>query len=265
MRLLAAVPYILLLLLFGTQESSLVAGQPTPTATVPPALVTTRTHVVERLNVRTNRNINDVKQRLQRQLGNITSPALLSAAADSRANYTAAVNRYMGPSGYIWFQTILHGRWFRLWGFADTTAYVPKDMTQYTIGNPLDLLVTARYTLDAFLDAPLRLLLIDTADGGTEIMWERPYIDAGQSNCLWAMSPRPRATVHRHQHHRYQQWQNQAPHHWGGYVAADKCWWRWRWLWILGVLAGPGDGDGDSDSDDKEEDEDDEEESMALE
>ncbi|KAF3088023.1 hypothetical protein TWF706_011003 [Orbilia oligospora] len=164
-----------LLLLFGIIiPSNLIVGQPTPTATAPFPLVTTRFHVVERLNVRTSRNISIVKQRLQQQLGNLTSPALLSAAADSQANYTAAVNRYRGPSGYIWFQTILHGQWFRLWGFADTTAYVPKDMTQYTIGNPLDLLASARYTIDAFLDSPLRLLVIDTADRGTEIMWERP-------------------------------------------------------------------------------------------
>ncbi|KAK6506064.1 hypothetical protein TWF506_010988 [Arthrobotrys conoides] len=166
---------LLLLLVFVILgPSSLVVGQPTPTATVPAPLVTTRFHVVERLNVHTGRSITVVKQRLQQQLGNLTSPALLSAATDSQANYTATVNRLKGPSGYIWFQTILHGRWFRLWGFADAATYVPKDMTQYTIGNPLDLLPSGRYTLDAFLDAPVRLLVIDTADGGTEIMWERP-------------------------------------------------------------------------------------------
>ncbi|KAK6524896.1 hypothetical protein TWF281_011793 [Arthrobotrys megalospora] len=47
-------------------------------------------------------------------------------------------------------------------------------MTQYTIGDPLSLLATARFTVDAFLDAPLRLLIIDTANGGTDIVWERP-------------------------------------------------------------------------------------------
>ncbi|KAF3144099.1 hypothetical protein TWF703_009393 [Orbilia oligospora] len=175
-----------LLLLFGIIiPSNLIVGQPTPTATAPFPLVTTRFHVVERLNVRTSRNISIVKQRLQQQLGNLTSPALLSAAADSQANYTAAVNRYRGSSGYIWFQTILHGQWFRLWGFADTTAYVPKDMTQYTIGNPLDLLASARYTIDAFLDSPLRLLVIDTADRA---------VYASELDCFWVESfknPKP--------------------------------------------------------------------------
>ncbi|KAK6346295.1 hypothetical protein TWF730_010624 [Orbilia blumenaviensis] len=146
----------------------------TQTTTAPPELVTTRFHVVERLNVYTPRNIDDVKQRIREQLGNLTSPVLLTAGTDSRENYTATVNRYKGPSGYILFQTIFHGRWFRLWGFADPNVYVPQQMTQYTLGDPLALLSTARYTLDAFLDAPIRLLVVDTANGGTNIMWERP-------------------------------------------------------------------------------------------
>lgn len=97
-----------------------------------------------------------VKQRHQQQLGNLTSPGQLHHCCQS----------IQGPFGvYLVPKYILHGRWFRLWEFVDTTVYVPKDMTQYTIGNPLDLLASARYTIDAFLDAPLRLLVIDTADG----------------------------------------------------------------------------------------------------
>ncbi|KAK6353066.1 hypothetical protein TWF696_005056 [Orbilia brochopaga] len=115
-----------------------------------------------------------VKSRLSQQLGNITASSLLSAGANSQANYTTTVNRYKGPSGYIWFLTILHGRWFRLWGFADTRAYVPTEMQQYTLGDPLVLLNVARYTIDAFLSAPVRLLVYDTEDGGTIIQWDRP-------------------------------------------------------------------------------------------
>ncbi|KAK6497508.1 hypothetical protein TWF481_011915 [Arthrobotrys musiformis] len=164
----------ILFLLFGVLAPVAAQNTPTPTATVPAPLVTTRYHVVERLTVHTRRSIVVVKERLQGQLGNLTSPALLTAATGSQANYTAAVNRYKGPAGYILFQVILHGRWFRLWGFADTTTYVPQDMTQYTIGNPLDLLSSARFTIDAFLNSPLRIMVIDTADGGTDIVWERP-------------------------------------------------------------------------------------------
>ncbi|KAF3913075.1 hypothetical protein AA313_de0200079 [Arthrobotrys entomopaga] len=152
------------------------AGQsiPTPSATLAPGVASSRFHVVERLTVHTCRNAKLVKQKLQQELGNLTQSSLLTAATDSQANYTAAVDRYKGPAGQIWFLNILHGRWFRLWGFNDPTTYVPTEMAQYTFGNPLTLLTIAKYTMDAFLNAPIRLLVYDTADGGTDIVWDRP-------------------------------------------------------------------------------------------
>ncbi|KAK6540010.1 hypothetical protein TWF694_008843 [Orbilia ellipsospora] len=147
---------------------------PTPSVTLAPGVVTSRFHIVERLTVHTSRNTTLVKQKLQQELGNLTQSSMLTAATDSQANYTAAVNRYKGPAGQIWFLNILHGRWFRLWGFDDPAAYVPAEMAQYTFGNPLTLLTIAKYTLNAFLNAPIRMLVYDTADGGTNVMWERP-------------------------------------------------------------------------------------------
>ncbi|KAF3926916.1 hypothetical protein ABW20_dc0105819 [Dactylellina cionopaga] len=147
---------------------------PTPSATLAPGIAQSRIHFVERLTVHTPRNVMTVKARIQQQLGNLTQASLLTTATDSKANYTAAVNHYKGPAGYIWFLNILHGRWFRLWGFANPSTYVPQDMTQYTFGNPLVLLTFAQYTIDAFLNAPIRMLVYNTADGGTNIIWECP-------------------------------------------------------------------------------------------
>ncbi|KAJ6263534.1 hypothetical protein Dda_2098 [Drechslerella dactyloides] len=154
----------------GTSTSSV----PRPSALLPPGSITKRVYAVERLEVHTPRNVTIVKARLAQQLGNITQTSILGATATSQASYTAAVDDNKGPAGYIWFLSIFHGRWFRLWGFADPRAYVPKEMTQYTIGNPLVLLTFARFTIDAFLNAPIRILVYDTVEGGTTIVWDRP-------------------------------------------------------------------------------------------
>ncbi|EPS41041.1 hypothetical protein H072_5066 [Dactylellina haptotyla CBS 200.50] len=74
---------------------------PTPSATLAPGVAQVERHIVERLTVYTSRNATIVKAKLQQQLGNLTQSSLLTAATDSQANYTAAVNHYKGPAGYI--------------------------------------------------------------------------------------------------------------------------------------------------------------------
>ncbi|KAF3913945.1 hypothetical protein ABW21_db0206656 [Orbilia brochopaga] len=147
---------------------------PRPSTLLPAGVIDKRPYAVERLSVYTRRNITMVKSRLVQQLGILTAPSLLSAGATSQQNYTATVNRYKGPAGYVWFLSIFHGRWFRLFGFSDPRQYVPTEMQQYTIGDPLVLLNVAKYTIEAFLSSPVRLLVYDTADGGTMVVWDRP-------------------------------------------------------------------------------------------
>ncbi|KAF3929583.1 hypothetical protein ABW19_dt0207655 [Dactylella cylindrospora] len=166
-------------LIFVTSLVAAVAGQtqtsrpPIPSETLKPWMVRDRQHPVTRLEVTTPRDIKLVKARLMEQIGPTIPPLALTSGTNSKANYTATVNRHAGPSGFIHFMTILHGKWFRLWGFADGS-FVPPEMQLYTIGNPLMLETFARYTIDAFLNAPIRMLVYDTPTGGTTIVWERP-------------------------------------------------------------------------------------------
>jgi uncharacterized protein (DUF302 family) len=82
-------------------------------------------------------------------------------------DYQRKVESHVGPSGFILFARLDHGRWLK-------NAGIESKALRVTIGNPLIAITMLRHDITAGLFAPVELLLLEEADGRSSLTYVKP-------------------------------------------------------------------------------------------
>ncbi|WP_445170012.1 DUF302 domain-containing protein [Mycolicibacterium sp. Dal123E01] len=84
----------------------------------------------------------------------------ISAVDGDWQSYEQAVEKYVGPSGFMLFGLFDHGAWI-------TKAGIQRRVLRVVLGNPLIAITMIRHDVTAGLFAPVELLLLDEGDGSS--------------------------------------------------------------------------------------------------
>jgi uncharacterized protein (DUF302 family) len=90
----------------------------------------------------------------------------ISAAPGDWDSYQNAVEKYVGPSGFMLFAVVDHGSWI-------PKAGIERKALRVILGNPLIAITMIRHDVTAGLFAPVELLLLDE-DGGSSLTYVKP-------------------------------------------------------------------------------------------
>jgi uncharacterized protein (DUF302 family) len=96
----------------------------------------------------------------------VSLDALTTPSTDWES-YRRAVEPHVGPSGFMLFQLVNHGAWI-------PNAGVDRKVMRVILGNPLIAITMIRHDVTAGLFAPVELLLVDEADGGSSLTYVKP-------------------------------------------------------------------------------------------
>jgi len=127
-------------------------------------------HVV----VKTGKPFGDVAAALEARMGKF-EPAVyerLQKGADAEV-IRAGLEKMVGPSGFMLFQTSDHGALLRLVG-------QKKKALQYILGNPLFAIQMTQHDIRAGLYAPLRALIYEDESGQVCVEYDKPSTLFGQ-------------------------------------------------------------------------------------
>lgn len=91
----------------------------------------------------------------------------LATQYDDWESYERAVQRYVGPSGFMLFTSFDHGAWIGKAG-------IDRQVLRVVIGNPLIAITMIRHDVTAGLFAPVELLLTGEDGGGSAVTYVRP-------------------------------------------------------------------------------------------
>src|SRR5262249_47732365 len=121
-----------------------------------------------------NKPFDELTRAFEEQLGRFDATVYqsLSAGADAD-NIRARLEKMVGPSGFMLFQTSDHGALLSLAG-QKTRAI------QYLVGNPLFAIQMTQHDIRAGLYAPLRVLIYENDQGKTCIEYDKPSSLFGQ-------------------------------------------------------------------------------------
>ncbi len=128
---------------------------------------------VQRVRFASSRPFDDVLQNLRRQVPRALPPEAWSAAMkESRgpdlASFEKLVESQLGPSGFVLFSEIDHGRWLPYYG-------VRRKVVRWILGNPLLAVTMMRHDLEVGLFAPVELLLVENEGGnGSTVVYDLP-------------------------------------------------------------------------------------------
>ncbi|KAF7332175.1 DUF302 domain-containing protein [Mycena kentingensis (nom. inval.)] len=131
------------------------------------------THTIQLVTYSTHLPIAEVIERLDQQIakdalrGAVPGSGSLPSTVDQ---FEKHVNGLLGPSGFMFFHELRHGRWFQLY------AQHAQEMHLYTIGNPLIAQTLFSRDIHAGLNVPIRLFVVAKPDGqvGTEVVYHLP-------------------------------------------------------------------------------------------
>lgn len=129
----------------------------------------TTTVDVTRLRFDSERAFDAVKTSLLGQMGRITSEDLAKsiASAATPAAFEHNVNAFAGASGFMLFSEIDHSHYLPLYG-------LKRRALRLIFGNPAVAATMTQHDIAAGLFAPVSLLLFDTEDGGSTIIYDLP-------------------------------------------------------------------------------------------
>ena len=91
----------------------------------------------------------------------------LATQYDDWESYERAVQRYVGPSGFMLFTSFDHGAWIGKAG-------IDRQVLRVVIGNPLIAITMIHHDVTAGLFAPVELLLTGEDGGGSAVTYVRP-------------------------------------------------------------------------------------------
>jgi uncharacterized protein (DUF302 family) len=91
----------------------------------------------------------------------------ISAASGDWRSYQEAVEKFVGPSGFMLFALLDHGAWI-------PKAGIERKAMRVILGNPLIAITMIRHDVTAALFAPVELLLLDAEDGHSSLTYVKP-------------------------------------------------------------------------------------------
>ena len=125
----------------------------------------------ERVVVRSRRPFDDVLKSLRQSMGQATVADINALAQEpmSEDAFSALVQeRYVGPSGFVLFAEIDHGKWLPKFG-------LHQRVVRLILGNPLYAITMIRHDITAGLFAPVELLVVEEKDqSGSSLTYVRP-------------------------------------------------------------------------------------------
>ncbi|KAJ7781302.1 hypothetical protein B0H16DRAFT_1497868 [Mycena metata] len=130
---------------------------------------TTTSHTLQLVTFTTTVPFSEVVSRLDKEVAKGPTPGTAAlAGATSKEDFQERVKSVIGPSGFLYFNEINHGRWLQLF----TTS---PGLVVYILGNPLFAQTVLQHDLRAAYNIPPRLLVIEKADGtGTDVVYHLP-------------------------------------------------------------------------------------------
>jgi uncharacterized protein (DUF302 family) len=129
--------------------------------------------MVKHVRLTTRKPFAEVASAFEAGLGRYESrPIEQLAEGGSAEQVRAALERQVGPSGFVLFGSNDHGALLALVG-------PRRHAVQYVVGNPLYAVEMTRYAIGAALYAPLRVLIYQE-DGGTSVEYDLPSSLFGQ-------------------------------------------------------------------------------------
>ncbi|WP_179470771.1 DUF302 domain-containing protein [Mycolicibacterium vinylchloridicum] len=90
----------------------------------------------------------------------------IAAAGGDWDSYQAAVEKYVGPSGFMLFGAFDHGAWI-------AKAGIERRVLRVVLGNPLIAITMIRHDVTAGLFAPVEVLVLDEG-GGSSLTYVKP-------------------------------------------------------------------------------------------
>jgi uncharacterized protein (DUF302 family) len=121
-----------------------------------------------RIRFGSDKTIDDVIAGLLDDVGHQPAPISgFAAQCETWDDYQAAVERYVGPSGFMLFASFDHGDWI-------TKAGIDQRVVRFIIGNPLIAITMLRHDVTAGLFAPVELLVVEEPGGGSSLTYVRP-------------------------------------------------------------------------------------------
>ena len=108
----------------------------------------------------TTKSFEQVLAELRTRVGETTTKNIeqLSVDAETREEFASRVEKYVGPSGFMLFAEIDHGRWIKKFG-------IKRRLLRWIIGNPLIAITMLEHDYTTGLFVPIDLLLAEN-DGG---------------------------------------------------------------------------------------------------
>jgi uncharacterized protein (DUF302 family) len=121
-----------------------------------------------RIRYGSDKNIDEVIAALLDDVGHDPVPiGGFAAQYETWEQYEAAVEPYVGPSGFMLFATFDHGSWI-------SKAGIDRRVVRFIIGNPLIAITMIRHDVTAGLFAPVELLLVEEPGAGCSLSFVRP-------------------------------------------------------------------------------------------
>jgi uncharacterized protein (DUF302 family) len=124
---------------------------------------------VDHVVVETTQAFERVVEAFERQIGRKGYEAYQHVVTSSRttAEFTQGIEQLLGSSGFMEFLAIDHGAWF-------SRLVHPLKAKLYIIGNPLIAQHFLKYSAEAGLYVPIRVLVYENAQGNTCLSYDRP-------------------------------------------------------------------------------------------
>ena len=91
----------------------------------------------------------------------------ITAASPDWASYRDAIEKHVGPSGFMLFGLLDHGGWI-------PKAGIERKAMRVILGNPLIAITMLRHDVTAGLFAPVELLILDQDDGRSSLTYVKP-------------------------------------------------------------------------------------------
>ncbi len=124
-----------------------------------------------RLEIESKFSYDEVLRRLHEQTGHASIAdfdALVASVTSAEQFNRDVTERFVGPSDFMIFAEIDHGKWISHYG-------IHRRAVRVILGNPLIAITMLRHDISAGLFAPVELLLVDHENGaGCTLYYVRP-------------------------------------------------------------------------------------------
>ncbi|KAJ7179194.1 hypothetical protein C8R46DRAFT_628750 [Mycena filopes] len=125
-------------------------------------------HTLQLVTFTTATPFAEVIARLDKEVGKGPKPGMAAlVGATSKDDFEKRVGEAIGPSGFMYFNDVNHSTWLQLYTKA-------PGLVVYVIGNPQIAATVLEHDVRAAYNMPPRLLVIDKANEGTEVVYHLP-------------------------------------------------------------------------------------------